>query len=497
MIDGDELAGDGPANRITQPTFADIWIDLSEEDRMRIFPLLKGDDRQAVLNATRTAFDEAAREQQLREKADEALFFRDVRRLADQLEAERAGAADSWAPQPIADLFDTEQQEPEIGEWTAEDGTSTGGIFYRGKVNEVHGPSESGKTMWVLAVAAQEIRAGRHVVMVDYEDDGRAIVNRLRYVFELERGEIEKYFHYFRPDAPFTDAAFEHITGIGEVSLAIIDAVTESMAVSQLDGRNENEVATWYNEFPKRLAKEGMGVVVIDHTPQDNATRQIGSQHKKSAVDGVSYTAEPVYPFVKGQLGHLRIRVAKDKIGSIRQAALPQGEGKQFWRGDFKIDGRPSSTGPRVLLTGVTPTTPQTGDTGRARDVITVIRCEPALAPVMLALADDGEWLSTRVLAQALEGEIPKENVRTYANRLARAGLADKDTQGKSVYFRISEEGKHTASAWVNEHRFDDLQLEVDQCSVEPERTLSEHSGRTLSEHSPNTPDLQRTEPEH
>jgi hypothetical protein len=465
VIDGAELADDGPANRITQPTFADIWIDLSEEDRMRIFPLLKGDDRQAVLDVTRTAFDEAAREQQLKEKAAEALFFRDVRRLADQLEAERAGAADSWAPQPIADLFDTEQQEPEIGEWTAEDGTSTGGIFYRGKVNEVHGPSESGKTMWVLAVAAQEIRAGRHVVMVDYEDDGRAIVNRLRYVFELERGEIEKYFHYFRPDAPFTDAAFEHITGIGEVSLAIIDAVTESMAVSQLDGRNENEVATWYNEFPKRLAKEGMGVVVIDHTPQDNATRQIGSQHKKSAVDGVSYTAEPVYPFVKGQLGHLRIRVAKDKIGSIRQAALPQGEGKQFWRGDFTIDGRPATTGPRVLMTGVGPTGPVTPDTGqRAYDVkeSTVTLPTPGEAVVLEILAEDTGWLSNDTIMrwhneQFDDPKDPRRFARTAprkrAVKLIEKGLVERRDSGGSVQYRITPMGHHAMNVFANQRQ--------------------------------------------
>src|SRR5690606_27152934 len=124
------------------------------------------------------------------------------------------------------------------------------------------------------------------------------------------------------------------------------------------------------------------------------------------------------------------------KIGSIRQAALPQGEGKQFWRGDFKIDGRPTATGPRVLVSGVSPQAP--ADTGKARDVKTVIDCPPYLAPILCALADDGEWLSTRALAKAA-GDIGADTARTYANRLCAAGLAEKSMQGKSAYFRVTE----------------------------------------------------------
>lgn len=442
---------------ILQPDFAGVWADLDEETKMAIFPHVTGEARSTLLAISKEAFDEDARQKMIAEKAAEGLLWRDIKKETDRLDAERQGASDSWAPQPIADLFDTEQQEPEIGHFLAEDGTPGGAVFYLGKVNEVHGPSESGKTMFVLAVAAQEIEAERHVVMVDYEDDGRSIVNRLRHVFDLKREQIEKYFHYFRPDVPFTEAGLEHITGIGEVSMCIIDAVTESMAVSGLDGRNENEVATWYNEFPKKLAKHGMGVVLIDHTPQAESTRQIGSQHKKSAVDGVSYTAEPVYPFVKGQLGHLRIRVAKDKIGSIRQAALPQGEGRQFWRGDFKIDGRPACTGPRVAVSGVTPLA-QAAAEGKARDVKTVKECPKGLQPMLAVLAEDGEWFSTRELSKAIGRDDDAKDpalARTYATRLVKTGLAERDVRNKSVYFRVSEEGKHTANALANAQRFD------------------------------------------
>jgi DNA-binding transcriptional ArsR family regulator len=466
---------------ILQPDFTSVWADLDEETRAAVFPMIKDEARRAIIDDLAKAHEEKTRAEWINEKAAETLLWRDAKREADRLEAERSGAEDSWAPQPIADLFDTDQQVPEIGSFLGEDMTPSGGVFYRGKVNEVHGPSESGKTMFVLAVAAQEIEAERHVVMIDYEDDGRSIVNRLRHVFNMEREQIEKYFHYFRPDTPFTQAGMDHIAGIGDVSMCIIDAVTESMAVSQLDGRNENEVATWYNDFPKKLATLGMGVVLIDHTPQDNHNRQIGSQHKKSAVDGVSYTAEPIYPFVKGQLGHLRIRVAKDKIGTIRQAALPQGDGKQYWRGDFKLDGRPTATGPRVLVSGVTPI--HQAAESKARDVKTVKECPKGLQPMLNVLAEDGEWFSTRELSKAIGRDDDTKDpalARTYATRLVKLGLVDRDARGKSVYFKISEEGKHTANAVANDQRFDHEETLDDAVRSGP----SEQFANSPSEHS-------------
>lgn len=452
---------------VRQPDYREVWATLDETTKQAIIPLITGEERHELLAISKAEFDERTREEQIEKGAAELLLYWDKQRRAKELEAERAGVADSWAPQPIADLFDTEQQEPEIGQFLGEDGTPTGGVFYRGKVNEVHGPSESGKTMFVLAVAAQEIEAERHVVMVDYEDDGRAIVNRLRFVFGMERDQIEKYFHYFRPDTPFTDAGMGHITGIGDVSMCIIDAVTESMAVSGLDGRNENEVATWYNDFPKKLAKTGAGVVLIDHTPQDNHQRQIGSQHKKSAVDGVSYTAEPVYPFVKGQLGQLRIRVAKDKIGSIRQAALPQGEGKQFWRGDFKIDGRPTATGPRVLVSGVAAT-PQMAE-NKARDVNNVTLPSPAQAVVLEILAESGEWMSADAIAKWHNEQLPEKDERRFnrtaprklAVGLIKKGLAERRDSGSSVLYKISQDGLHSVNVWARQ-KLEDAQKTLD-----------------------------------
>ena len=443
-----------------QPSFVDIWPDLDDETKALIFPMITGEDRRKILDVEKSVFDEAERAETIRTKGAEGLLWLDIKRETARLEAERSGAADSWQALDLEDLFDTEPEVATVGSFHESETSNGGGVFYAGKVNEIHGPSESGKTMILLMVAAQEIRAGRHVVMVDFEDGGQAIVNRLRWIFNLTREEIVKNFHYFRPETAFGEKGFQAISEIADVSFAIIDAVTESMSVAGLDGRNENEVAAWYNEFPKKLARLGMAVCVVDHTPQNDAGRQIGSQHKKSAVDGVSYTAEPVSPFVKGGLGRLYLKIAKDKPGGIRPMALPQGDGKQYWRGTFKIDGRADENNPKAALYGMEPASFHVGDSSAPPAPVDVQPPSKALAPTLVALSTDGEWMTVGDLGEVLglTSRTEKAMVRMNANRLVGVGdssLVERKTFGSTVKYKITQRGMHSANAWLNEARKD------------------------------------------
>lgn len=444
-------------NDYLQPSFVDIWPDLDDETKALIFPLITGDDRRKILDAEKSVFDEATRAETIRTKGAEGLLWLDIKRETARLEAERSGADDSWAPVNLEDLFDTEPEIATVGSFHESETSNGGGAFYRGKVNEIHGPSESGKTMVLLHVAAQEIRAGHHVVMVDFEDGSRSIINRLRWVFGLTQAEIVKQFHYFRPEVTFGEKGLKAISEIDGLTFVIIDAVTESMSVAGLDGRNENEVAIWYNDFPKKLVRleTEPAVAVVDHTPQSDAGRQIGSQHKKSAIDGVSYTAEPISPFVKGGLGHLRLKVAKDKPGGVRPHALPQKDGGQFWRGDFKIDGRADANNPKAELYGVEPAA--FGIDPSAPPAPVDIQLPPkALAPILTALSDDGEWMGTVDIGRATGADKDdKDRLRTYSNRLVVIGMAEKKVFSGTVKYKITQKGIHSANAWINEARKD------------------------------------------
>lgn len=398
------------------------------------------------------ALEKAARDEAITRQAESLILYREAGRLADRLERERSGAENSWAFADLEDLFDAEQELPTVGAFILGETSNGGGVFYRGKVNEIHGPSESGKTMVLLYVIAQEIKAGRHAVMIDFEDSGKSIVGRLRHVFGLTREEIVKQFHYLQPETAFGEAGYKAIAELADLAIVVVDAVTESMSVAGLDGRNENEVAHWYNEFPKRIARleSNPAVVVVDHTPGSDSGRAIGSQHKKSAITGVSYTAEPVNPFVKGGRGSLRLRIAKDKPGGVRPDALPQGEGQQFCRGDFRIDGRSPGVPPKVELWGIDPKLTD-GPEGAARDVVAPQLPTPALGPLLVTLADDGGWMSTTDMSAVMGAstKAEKAKVRMDANRLVLAGMAEKKEFSGSPKYRVSQSGHHSAGAWI------------------------------------------------
>lgn len=298
---------------------------------------------------------EEARLKAVRERAENIVDNDDARVMAEQIKRERSGAESSWAFADIRAAYDAEPILPAVGAFIDNSTSNGGGVFYAGKINEIHGASESGKTMLLLAVAAQEIRLGNHVVMIDFEDDVNSVIGRMHYVFGLTLDALVDHFHYMNPSEAFNDHALASIEAIeGNVTFGIIDAVTEAMAANGLDGRKENEVAEWYMSFPRKLADLGMAVALVDHTPQGDGVRAIGSQHKKSAITGVSYTAESVSKFSRGRKGKLRLRVAKDKLSGVRPNALPGGDGTQEWRGDLVIDSSAPGT-PQVGLWGVDP----------------------------------------------------------------------------------------------------------------------------------------------
>lgn len=318
---------------------AEIWLKLDESDRQSLYGVLPADVRQKINTFNRDLAKEEVVQARLKEDVPVELYRRRLKKETDRQERRQSTGAHSWEWVDLDEYWDKPQQIPEVGAFAG-----TGGIFYKGKVNEVHGGSESGKTMFVLAVAAQEIKAGNTVVMYDYEDDPGAITGRLRHAFGLTREEVKKFFRYANPLIGMEDEDLKRLSELDNPTMCIIDAVTESMAIDNLKGRDETEVAQWYHSFPKRVAALDLAVVLIDHTSKENFSASIGSQHKKSAVTGVSYTAEGIHTFVKGELGRLRLRIAKDKVGSIRPAAATGAEAKdgQRWRGDFVLDSRGS-----------------------------------------------------------------------------------------------------------------------------------------------------------
>ncbi|BAS16545.1 hypothetical protein AHiyo8_48480 [Arthrobacter sp. Hiyo8] len=208
--------------------------------------------------------------------------------------------------------------------------TDSVALLYPAKVHGVHGESESGKSMLMHAVAAQELQSGRDVLFIDFESDQGTVGNRLL-MLGASADNIQRHLNYVRPDCnPFA------ITEEGQAwrgmlsrrfSLAVIDGVTEAFSVFGVKSIDNDEVTAWGRMVPRQIAERtGAAVVVIDHVTKDTEGRSrfaIGAQAKMSYLTGASYSVEVIQPLGVGMAGKLAIRIGKDRPGSSARTAAP------------------------------------------------------------------------------------------------------------------------------------------------------------------------------
>ena len=229
----------------------------------------------------------------------------------------------SWKPVDLAPYFDGTYQAPVATIFQREDGI---GLFYPGKVHSIYGESESGKS-WVAQMAvAQQLALEKQVVYIDFEADAADVVARLVSLGRTQ-AEIRQFLTYIRPDAkPYLDDPYwKELLERKNVSLVIIDGVTEALTMWGGETKDNDAITRWIRTFPRAVANgTGGAVVTIDHIAKDRESRgrfAIGGQAKLAAIDGAAYMVEPIEMLAPGKTGRLSVRITKDRHGSVRKAS--------------------------------------------------------------------------------------------------------------------------------------------------------------------------------
>ena len=199
----------------------------------------------------------------------------------------------SWAPVDLTSALQGDDIEPPIY-LARSDGLC---MFYAGRVHALNGESETLKSWAALLGCKQAIDKGDNVLYIDFEDDARGIVTRLR-ALGLSAEEILEHFCYIRPDEPLRTRHDEGTVGAADLlavlesrrfALAVVDGVTEAMTTEGLELLSNADIATWMRRLPRRIARTGAAVAVIDHLPKDRTNQGrggVGGQHKLSGLDG-------------------------------------------------------------------------------------------------------------------------------------------------------------------------------------------------------------------
>ena len=203
-------------------------------------------------------------------------------------------------------------------------------LLYPGLTHSLHGEPESAKSLLMQAEAAVRINRGEEVLYLDFESDKESVVARLL-EFGAHPQAILDHFHYVRPEvapdsSPQEQAAWQAVLSV-RYTLAVIDSVTEALAVLALvidqqrrPGRVEPDGAA------QDRRATGAAVVLIDHVVKDITTRNrwaIGGQTKMAGLTGASYSLEVHQALGRGMRGELRLRVGKDRPGSVRPHCGP------------------------------------------------------------------------------------------------------------------------------------------------------------------------------
>lgn len=228
----------------------------------------------------------------------------------------------SWSPTDLTEALtgDTSGVTPTLFRRT--DGVC---LFYPGMTHSLHGESESGKSLIVQAECVRLINLGEQVLYIDFESDEQSVVDRLVKLGADEQA-VADHFHYLRPEVAPTHseaerAAWESTLGT-EYTLAVIDGVTEALTVFGRGSLDNDDIAAWSREVPRKIAERtGAAVVLIDHVVK-NKTMQgrhaIGGQAKMAALTGAAYTVEILQPLGVGMRGAVGLRIGKDRPGQVR-----------------------------------------------------------------------------------------------------------------------------------------------------------------------------------
>lgn len=226
----------------------------------------------------------------------------------------------SWLPIDLTDYVNGTHKPALPTGLTRTDGV---GLLYPGKVNEIHGEPESGKSLIAMAETAKQVNQGHRVIYLDYESDPATAVGRL-----LELGAdpqaLLTHLHYLRPESDPLGKWDALIST--PAALLVVDGVNEALSVSSKSYKDNEEVIVWARLIKQAAEKTAGIVLLVDHVTKSEDGRgrfAIGAQSKLSVLSGAAFTVEVKQPLGRGLKGVVHLRVSKDRPGSVRPHSGP------------------------------------------------------------------------------------------------------------------------------------------------------------------------------
>lgn len=306
-----------------------------------------------------------------------------------------AEATDGFSWTNLADDWDA---EPPLPDRLARTDGFCG--LYPGQRNLVVGYTESGKTWLELFALAQEIRAKRPVVLLDFENGESVVRSRLR-ALGLARDQVKTLLRYSFLSVPlspeFAGEQARELWAEG-ARLMMVDALTPVAASMDLDlsGGQVNAVEQVYAAVLDPWVRVGFCGVMLDNTGKKDRAASSGSQHKDAAIGGSVLAVVSDKKSAAGRAGSSKIYLNKDRSGAVAHELAP--EDKRLF-GTMHVE----PTGEDLVGVYVTPPpSPTVAATTAVADVIDIIAQTCALAAEAMRKHGVSEVRSMRRLAEMM-----------------------------------------------------------------------------------------------
>jgi hypothetical protein len=190
-------------------------------------------------------------------------------------------------------------------------------LFYRGRLNELHGEPGEGKTNVLIAASNAVLAAGGSVLFIDPEDTPAGFVRRALGLGGDAEALRTRCFYLHNPQPEEIELAqawaAEHLP-----DLVVIDGLAEALAAEGLNEDVAGNVLQFSRERLRPFADKGAAVVVADHVTKSSENRgrwARGSGAKLGRYDGLVLGVELGKAYTPTQDGYVKLRIQKDRNG--------------------------------------------------------------------------------------------------------------------------------------------------------------------------------------
>jgi hypothetical protein len=270
------------------------------------------------------AADEALRKAMLLKGVKPENLAEQIMNINDSIRAD-----DLLIPVPVADLM-----EKGVVRQKAKVGLIEGArpLFPPRALSMIFGADNTGKSLMMMAIAAQEMRLGHNVLWIDYEDpeDNTPLIERFLMI-GVPVSQARKHLTVFAQKTALRPAHTDQwFTLIREqqITLVVIDSYGELIGRSGLDENRDADIGNINAACLKRLASQGAAVVIIDHTTKVGSLEwSAGSKRKRASINGAAFalsveTDGENHQFTAQESGHTNIFCMKSRLGTYKRGEL-------------------------------------------------------------------------------------------------------------------------------------------------------------------------------